>query len=89
MELNILSESDTAMELVFVGENHTFANLIRSYLEQDPAVVFSAYRVSHPLLDYEKPVMLIKTDGTKSPRQALTDANEMLKATLHEMKDQL
>lgn len=86
MELEILSETDTSMEVVISGETHTFANLVRSYLENDPAVVFSAYKVSHPLLDYTKPFMLIKTDGSKTPRQALSDANKRLKADVQELK---
>jgi DNA-directed RNA polymerase subunit L len=49
-------------------------------------VLFSAYKVSHPLLDYSKPFMLIKTNGTKSPRKALSDANERLKADVQELQ---
>ncbi len=77
------------MEIIISGENHTFANLVRSYLEKDPAVVFSAYKISHPLLDYSRPFMLIKTDGSKSPRQALSDANERLKADVKELSDMI
>ena len=86
MELEIISETETSLEVIISGENHTFANLVRSYLEQDPAVLFSAYKVSHPLLDYSKPFMLIKTNGTKSPRKALSDANERLKADVQELQ---
>jgi len=78
MKIDIISEDEKQMELLLIGENHTYANLLRSYLQKDEHVVFAAYNVAHSLLDYEKPKVKIKTDGTKTPRQAIVDANKIL-----------
>ncbi|MHC1604884.1 MAG: RpoL/Rpb11 RNA polymerase subunit family protein [Candidatus Methanofastidiosia archaeon] len=84
--MEIISEDKSMMEIVLVGEDHTFANLLRSFLQQDKHVVFAAYRISHPLTDANRPVLKVETDGKKSPRQALADANTAILSHLEKMK---
>jgi DNA-directed RNA polymerase II subunit RPB11 len=56
-------------------EDHTLGNLVRMQLHRDPAVLFSGYRIPHPL----EPRMLIKVQTTgqgpdNTPQAAFTRA---------------
>ncbi|HHN81366.1 MAG TPA: DNA-directed RNA polymerase subunit L [Methanomicrobia archaeon] len=86
MEIEVLTETETQMELIIHGEGHSLVNLLRSYLEEDEHVTFAAYNIAHPLLDNTRPRLEIRTDGTKTPRQALVEANELLHAQVTEFK---
>ncbi|RZN50439.1 DNA-directed RNA polymerase subunit L [archaeon] len=86
MEIEVLTETETQMELIIHGEGHSLVNLLRSYLEEDEHVTFAAYNIAHPLLDNTRPRLEIRTDGTKTPRQALIEANELLHTQVTEFK---
>jgi len=72
MEVVVLNKSSDTLVFELRGEGHTFCNALRESLLQDPAVTFAAYRVDHPLTS--SPVFTVKTDGSKSPEEALREA---------------
>ncbi len=72
MEIVVLSRASNTLVFELKGEGHTFCNALREALLRDPAVVFAAYRVDHPLIS--SPVFTVKTDGSKSPEDALREA---------------
>ncbi|MGQ9514600.1 MAG: DNA-directed RNA polymerase subunit L [Thermoproteota archaeon] len=41
--------SNKELEIEFIGEGHTFYNLMKEYLLADDRVEFSAYKMEHPL----------------------------------------
>lgn len=65
-------------------EDHTLGNLVRMQMHRDPAVLFSGYRIPHPL----EPRMLIKvqTTGAKAPQKAFTDALDCLQGEVGELR---
>lgn len=53
-------------------EDHTLANMLRAQLARDDKVIFSAYKVEHPL--FANFVLRIQTDDDYTPREALKNA---------------
>ncbi|MBU7013811.1 MAG: DNA-directed RNA polymerase subunit L [Theionarchaea archaeon] len=84
VELEILTHEKTRLEAALKGEDHTFANLLRQTLKEDTHVVSAAYKVGHPLLDKERPVLFLETDGKESPKEALTKAARKIKEQINE-----
>lgn len=72
MELEILKSSKEEIE-VRLG-NMTLVEILRVYLNKDPAVSFSAWKREHPS---EKPILKITTKG-KSAKKAISDAVESI-----------
>ena len=67
------------------NEDHTVGNLVRMQLHEDKAVVFAGYRIPHPLEN--KMLVMISTDGSKSPVAAMGDTLEDLKLEFQGMRD--
>lgn len=56
----------------FVKEDHTLGNLLRAQLLRYPPVIFSGYKVPHPLIpEFE---LRVQTDGSTSPREMVLKA---------------
>ena len=68
IELEILKSSKDEIE-VRLG-NMTLVEILRVYLNKDPAVSFSAWKREHPS---EKPILKVTTKG-KSAKKAISDA---------------
>ena len=68
MELNILKSSKDEIELEF--DSLTLAEILKVYLNKDPAVTFAAWKRNHPT---ENPILLVKTKG-KTAKKAINDA---------------
>ncbi len=68
MEINILKSSKNEIE--FEIESLTIVEILRVYLNKDPAVSFVVWKREHPT---EKPIMLVKTKG-KTAKKAINDA---------------
>jgi DNA-directed RNA polymerase subunit L len=68
MEINIIKTGKDEME--FEIESLTLAEILRVYLNKDPAVTFAAWKREHPT---KKPLMSVKTKG-KTPKKAIDDA---------------
>jgi len=61
MEMNILKKEKNEMEIEF--DNLTFPEILRSYLNKDPAVIFAAWKKEHST---KNPVLLVKTKGKEA-----------------------
>lgn len=68
MELEILKSSKDEIE-VRLG-NMTLVEILRVYLNKDPAVSFAAWKREHPS---EKPILRVVTKG-KTAKKAINDA---------------
>lgn len=86
MELEVLRKEKNILEIVVMGEDHTFANLLRKTLTTDDHVVYAAYKVGHPLLDKERPILYVETDGKETPKEALTKAAQRIKEQMNEFR---
>ncbi len=84
MELKLLKKEENKLEVVLLGENHTFASLLRIVLKEDEHVIFAAYKVGHPLLDKGRPILFVKTDGKETPQEALVKAAKRMKGKVNE-----
>jgi len=67
-----------------VKQDHTMANMIRAQLLRVPAVIFSGYKVPHPLEPYF--VLKVQTDGSITPQKALEEACQALIALIAELQ---
>ncbi|MEK6847512.1 MAG: RpoL/Rpb11 RNA polymerase subunit family protein [Nanoarchaeota archaeon] len=68
IELEILKSSKDEIE-VRLG-NMTLVEILRVYLNKDPAVSFAAWKREHPS---EKPILRVTTEG-KTAKKAINDA---------------
>lgn len=68
MEINVIKSDKDEME--FSIDSLTLAEILRVYLNNDPAVSFAAWRREHPTVS---PVLKVKTKG-KTAQKAVKDA---------------
>ncbi|KAF8609172.1 RBP11-like subunits of RNA polymerase, partial [Ceratobasidium sp. AG-I] len=97
-EMFTLSEGERAIEVIedtkipnaatikIVKQDHTLANMIRSQLLANEAVIFAGYKVPHPLEPYF--ILKIQTNGAFTPSQVLFDACTALIRTISDLKTQ-
>ncbi|MEM1537202.1 MAG: DNA-directed RNA polymerase subunit L [Candidatus Nezhaarchaeales archaeon] len=85
MELVIVKREKNELVFEVKGETHTFCNALRQALIEDKAVTFAAYKVGHPLNPIS--LFMVKTDGSKTPEEALAEAAKKLVALLQEFKE--
>ncbi|MCD6409262.1 MAG: DNA-directed RNA polymerase subunit L [Candidatus Verstraetearchaeota archaeon] len=78
-------EEENYLEVEIKGEDHTVGNLLRTLLLEDPSVRYAGYRVDHPLVG--NLVVAVRTDGSKSPIQAIVEALEKAEARVKEFKE--
>lgn len=71
MQLRILKESDTEMEVEVVGEDHTLCNLLRRVLNEDEKVASAAYKIEHPLLSNPTLYFKLKESPKKKNKKEL------------------
>ncbi|KAL8824973.1 MAG: hypothetical protein Q9170_007980 [Blastenia crenularia] len=75
-EKKVTEETDTRIPstsvFTFNKEDHTLGNMLRARLFQSPHVLYSGYKVPHPL--FSSFILRIRTDGTLTPRQAVVQA---------------
>jgi len=76
MNLKIIRATEDEAEIEFLDEGHTFLNVLKYSLLQDPHVESATYDVKHPMIS--NPIFYIKTEA-KDPLQALRDASLRLK----------
>jgi len=77
------------MEFRIIGEDHTLCNVLREALLKNEKVKVAAYRIDHPLLDRKRPMFIINTDGTISPKDALLEAIKNIKKDVKGLKKNL
>ena len=68
MEINIIKDEKNELEVQI--NNQTVVEVVRVYLNQDPAVKLGAWKKEH----YSKPLILKITTEGKSAKKALQDA---------------
>lgn len=66
------SKTPNAAVIKFEREDHTLGNMLTHQLNQDPRVLFAAYKVEHPL--FANFVMRVQTEDGYTPREALKNA---------------
>ncbi|MGZ4903936.1 MAG: RpoL/Rpb11 RNA polymerase subunit family protein [Halobacteriota archaeon] len=76
MNIKIIRVTEDEAELEFLDEGHTFLNVLKHSLLQDPQVEIATYDVKHPMIS--NPIFYIKTES-KDPLKALRDASLRLK----------
>ncbi len=74
------------MELRIETTDLTVASLIVGYLNEDPRVVFAAFRRIHPLED--KVEVVIKTNG-EDPRKVLEETKKKVLEDLNQVEEAL
>lgn len=77
--IEIIKNTEKELVLTIADEDHTIGNLISKLAENKQGVVYSAYRIEHPLIP--KLTITIVTDGSTKPleilREVLKDIMEM------------
>ena len=82
MDIKILK--NTKDELNVQIENLTLAEILRVYLNKDPAVSFTAWKREHPT---ENPILAVKTKG-KTAKKAVSDAVNSITKELDKALDE-
>lgn len=83
MELEFIKKTANHVEFKLLGETHTFANLLKSQLVNDPSVEFVAYKLEHP--QDKDALFVLKTKG-KSAKSVLVEAAKRLHEELGDLK---
>jgi DNA-directed RNA polymerase subunit L len=76
MEPRVIEHSRYELKIEIGGEGHSFPNLLRKTLLEEPAVDFAGYSIDHPLL--ASPVFTLRTNR----RQANVVMREALEKML-------
>jgi len=76
MNIKIIRVTKDEAEIEFLDEGHTFLNVLKYSLLQDPHVESATYDVKHPMIS--NPIFYVKTES-KDPLKALQDASLRLK----------
>ena len=71
MEIEFMKKAANHLEFKLLGETHTFANLLKSHLVDDPNVEFVAYKLEHPM---DKDAMFVLKTKGKEAKKVLLDA---------------
>ena len=79
MEIKVLEDKKNKLIFEVEGMGHTFINILKNELWQDSHVKVATYNIKHPIVS--KPKVIVETDGSESPRAALTSAISRLKKT--------
>ncbi|MBU7042828.1 MAG: DNA-directed RNA polymerase subunit L [Theionarchaea archaeon] len=88
MKLEVIRKEKNLLEVMLIGENHTFTNFLRKTLKKDSHVIYAAYKIEHPLIDKNRPVLKVETDGKETPVEALQKAAQDIKGQMNEFKKQ-
>ncbi len=71
MEIKVLELNEQRARILFIGEGHTFMNLLATELLKDPEVDIARYRMEYQFSD---PELLVTTRGSRDPVGAVRDA---------------
>jgi DNA-directed RNA polymerase subunit L len=83
MQLEFLKKQEKLVEFKLIGETHTFANLLRSHLVDDPEVEFVAYKLEHPM---DKDALFILRTKSKPAKTVLLAAAKRVREDLKELQ---
>ena len=79
MEIEVLDDKKNKLVIEVDGMGHTFINILKNELWNDSHVKLATYNIMHPTAN--KPKITVETDGSESPRAALTSDVSRLKKT--------
>ncbi|MBN2880731.1 DNA-directed RNA polymerase subunit L [Candidatus Woesearchaeota archaeon] len=82
MEITKIEDKKNKLIFKIEGEGHTFCSILKDELNKVKGVVVASYNQDHPLIGLPK--MIIETDGSISPKDALEQA---IKATKKDSSD--
>ncbi|MEM2142052.1 MAG: DNA-directed RNA polymerase subunit L [Candidatus Thorarchaeota archaeon] len=83
MKINLIESSDYDLKIEIVGEGHSFCNLLRRTLLEEPSVEFAGYALKHPLLS--NPVFTLRTRDHQA-KTVLREALEKMLARVEEFR---
>ena len=84
MEINIIKEDKTKLEIEIVGEDHTLCNALRRELWKNKDIKAAAYNIEHPLVS--QPRFIVQTNK-EDPKKALIKASKSLNDEFKKFKD--
>ena len=76
MELKVIEYTDKKLKLNILGEDHTFANILRKELWNDKNTKVAGYSFEHALVT--SPVFILETES-KDPKEIIENAVKRLK----------
>ncbi len=83
MRPKVIEESRYELKIEFEGESHSFPNLLRTTLLEEPSVIFAGYNIDHPLL--ANPVLMLRTTRRQA-KVVLREALERMLARAEEFR---
>lgn len=87
MEIKILEESKDKILVEIVGETHTFCNILRDELWNDPHIKVAGYQIEHSLIS--NPILVVETDGKENPKKTLKNAVESAGKWVKQLQDKV
>jgi len=79
MQIKVLEGKKNKLSFESDGLGHTFCNVLKKELWNDGHIKVATYSIMHPLVS--KPKMIIETDGSETPKNALLAAVQRLRKT--------
>ncbi len=83
MQPKLIESGRYNLKIEIVGEGHSFCNLLRKTLLEEPAVDFAGYNIDHPLL--ASPIFTLKTKKRQA-NVVLREALEKILARTEEFR---
>ncbi len=84
MEIRVLRHTKDELVLEIMGEDDTLGNLISKEAMKHPKVLYSTYRIPHPLQD--KLEITIKLKEGVDPGEVLVEVVENIRKILNEFR---
>jgi DNA-directed RNA polymerase subunit L len=84
MELKVVEKGKNRLSFELIGEGHSFCNALKKELWENKHVKAAGYTIKHPLVGIPK--LIVETDGSESPEEALKSAAKSLKKKCDEFK---
>ncbi len=84
MEIRVLRRTKDELVLEIMGEDDTLGNLISKEAMKHPKVLYSTYRIPHPLQD--KLEITIKLKEGVDPGEVLVEVVENIRKILNEFR---
>ena len=83
MQPRIIENSRYEVKIEIQGESHSFPNLLRKTLLEEPSVEFAGYHIDHPLL--ASPIFTLRTKGRQA-KVVMREALEKMLARTEEFR---
>lgn len=86
MQLKVIESSRYELKIEIGGEGHSFCNLLRKTLLEEPSVDSAGYSIDHPLL--ASPIFILKTKKRQA-NVVLREALEKMLARTEEFRKKI